>query len=93
MDYLPIQASAVPCERAFSSSAETDTKRRNRLGAHTMESLQMLKFELKKERAFIENWITPESMMGGFEPEADLLGQLLTNNDDAMDLIIKDHPV
>jgi hypothetical protein len=25
MDYLPIQASAVPCERVFSSSAETNT--------------------------------------------------------------------
>ncbi|OJA20567.1 hypothetical protein AZE42_14066 [Rhizopogon vesiculosus] len=30
MDYLPIQASAVPCERVFSSSAETDTKKQNR---------------------------------------------------------------
>ena len=31
MDYLPIQASAVPCEQIFSSSAETDTKKRNRI--------------------------------------------------------------
>ncbi|CAA7260680.1 unnamed protein product [Cyclocybe aegerita] len=27
LDYLPIQASAVPCEHVFSSSVETDTKR------------------------------------------------------------------
>ena len=26
MDYLPIQASSVPCEHIFSSSSETDTK-------------------------------------------------------------------
>ena len=27
MDYLPVQATSVSCERVFSSSAETDTKR------------------------------------------------------------------
>jgi hypothetical protein len=49
MDYLPIQASAVPCDRVFSSSAETDTKRRNRINPALIEALQMLKFHLKKE--------------------------------------------
>ena len=44
MDYLPIQASAVPSERIFSSSAQTDTARRNRIKPILMESLQMLKF-------------------------------------------------
>jgi hypothetical protein len=50
MDYLPIQASAVPCEHVFSSSAETDTKKRNRLGHDLMEALQILKYSLKQER-------------------------------------------
>ncbi|KZT51672.1 hATC-domain-containing protein, partial [Calocera cornea HHB12733] len=50
MDYLPIQASAVPSERVFSSSKETDTKRRNRLSPALMEALQLLKYLLKKER-------------------------------------------
>ena len=50
MDYLPIQASAVPCERVFSSSAETDTKKRNRITPALMEALQVLKFSLKKSR-------------------------------------------
>jgi hypothetical protein len=50
MDYLPIQASSVPCERVFSSSAETDTKKRNRLKPELMEALQILKFSLKKAR-------------------------------------------
>ena len=44
LDYLPIQASAVPSERVFSSSAQTDTPRRNRIQPILMESLQMLKF-------------------------------------------------
>jgi hypothetical protein len=44
LDYLPIQASAVPSERIFSSSAQTDTARRNRIKPILMESLQMLKF-------------------------------------------------
>jgi hypothetical protein len=60
MDYLPIQASAVPCERVFSSSSETNTKKRNRLGADIMEALQILKYHLKKERLnFVEHWVTP----------------------------------
>ena len=50
MDYLPIQASAVPCERVFSSSAKTDTKKWNRISPALMEALQVLKFSLKKDR-------------------------------------------
>lgn len=50
MDYLPIQASSVSCERVFSSSSETDTKKRNRINGLLMEALQMLKFSLKKDR-------------------------------------------
>jgi hypothetical protein len=64
LDYLPIQASAVPSERMFSSSAETDTKKRNRINPILMESLQMLKFALKKARLdFTGGWITPEHIM------------------------------
>jgi len=78
MDYLPIQASAVPCERIFSSSAETDTKRRNRIGPLMMEALQMLKFHLKKSRLnFTEAWVTPENQMTNDEPDVDLLANLL----------------
>ncbi|EDR13515.1 uncharacterized protein LACBIDRAFT_322500 [Laccaria bicolor S238N-H82] len=49
LDYLPIQASSVPSKRVFSSSAETDTKRRNRIHPVLMEVLQMLKFLLKQQ--------------------------------------------
>lgn len=50
LDILPIQGSSVPCERVFSSSAETDTARRNRIAPELMEALQMLKFTIKQAR-------------------------------------------
>jgi len=50
MDILPIQGSAVPCERVFSSAKETMTARRNRILPELMESLQLLKFSAKKGR-------------------------------------------
>lgn len=78
MDYLPVQASAVPCERIFSSSAETDTKRRNRISPPLMEALQMLKFHLKKERLnFTAGWMTTETDMIDDTPDDDLLHNLL----------------
>ena len=42
-DYLAIQGSATPSERAFSSGGLTGTKLRNKLTATTFEALQLLK--------------------------------------------------
>ena len=81
MDYLPIQASSVPCERIFSSSAETDTKKRNRISPLLMESLQILKFYLKKERlSFTEGWALSETQLVEDDPNTDLLYHLLKDN-------------
>ncbi|KAJ6622370.1 hypothetical protein B0H10DRAFT_1788240, partial [Mycena sp. CBHHK59/15] len=56
-NYAPIQATSVPSEQVFSSSAETDTKRRNRISPPLMEGLQMLKFNFKKARLnFMADW-------------------------------------
>lgn len=80
VDHLPIQASSVPCERAFSSSAETDTKKWNRINPVLMEALQMLKFALKKKRLdFMTGWITSESEMTADEDldDIDWLGSML----------------
>ncbi|KIK41148.1 hypothetical protein CY34DRAFT_13247 [Suillus luteus UH-Slu-Lm8-n1] len=64
MDHLPIQASAVPCERVFSSSSETDTKKRNRTSLVLMEALQVVKFLLKKERLnFTKGWAASQKDM------------------------------
>ena len=91
MDYLPIPASAVPCKRVFSSSAETDTKKRNRVSPLLMEALQMVKFHLKKEHLnFTKTWMTDQKEMMEDELEEDLLDKLLKDNsDDAMDNAIQ----
>lgn len=94
LDFLPIQASAVPSERVFSSSAETDTKKRNRISPILMEALQMLKFALKKDRLnFTQDWITAESLMIEKEPDegVDLLAALFTSDkEEVMDAIIQE---
>lgn len=50
LDVLPVQASAVPCERVFSSSKETFTVRRTCLSDEHMEQLQILKYLYRQER-------------------------------------------
>jgi hypothetical protein len=96
MDYLPIQASAVPCERVFSSSGETCTKRRNRLQPVMVEALQMLKFALKKERLnFTKGWKTsPEGMLHQEVPvdadTIDLLSSFADGDNLAVDTLLKE---
>ncbi|KAJ7835665.1 hypothetical protein B0H14DRAFT_2187595, partial [Mycena olivaceomarginata] len=61
LDVLPAQASAVPCERVFSSSKETDALRRSSLSPTVMEMLQILKFIYRKGRiSFTEGWVATE---------------------------------
>ena len=50
MDVLPAQATAVPCERVFSSSKETCSLRRSQLGSATIEKLQILKHLYHRKR-------------------------------------------
>jgi len=87
MDYLPIQASSVPCERVFSSAKETDTLKRNRIHPVLMEALQTLKFSLKKERFnFTSGWQTALSDMkrtGKTRTTKDLLAHLLSGDREA----------
>jgi hypothetical protein len=44
LDFLPCQASSVPCERLFSASKQAATDRHTRLGAQCFEELQLMKF-------------------------------------------------
>ena len=79
LDYLPIQASSVPSEHVFSSSAKTDMKRRNRIHPVLMEALQM--FSLKQQRLnFMERWAVTEDELEYYvdddEDAANLLGKL-----------------
>jgi hAT family C-terminal dimerisation region len=48
-DYLPIMASSVSSERAFSSAGVTISKRRNRLKPDIVEALQFLKCLHRRE--------------------------------------------
>ena len=74
MDYLPIQALAVPCEQIFLSSSEIDTKKRNWISPLLIEALQMLKFYLKKDRLyFTAAWMTVEKQVTEDDPDDDLL--------------------
>ncbi|OJA19884.1 hypothetical protein AZE42_09572 [Rhizopogon vesiculosus] len=50
LDFLPIQGSSVPCERAFSDAGLTDTKRRARLLPKNFGDIQTLKGSFKKDR-------------------------------------------
>ncbi len=94
MDYIPVQASSVPCERVFSSSAETDTKKRNCINSMLMEALQTLKFHLKKECLnFMVGWMTEEKQLVEDSPEGDLLQKVLQESSkdqlDILDTIIQ----
>ena len=94
MDYLPIQATSVPLECIFSSSSETDTKKRNRIHPILMEALQMLKCGLKNNQLdFTRGLQTSENMLYEDEPDVtDLLSGLLKGSDveAVMDKIIGD---
>lgn len=48
-DYLPIQASSVSSERAFSSAGLTITKLRSRLKGDIVEALQVLKSAIRTD--------------------------------------------
>lgn len=74
VDYISVQATSVPAERVFSSAAETDTRRRNRISPHLFEALQMLKYSFKSDRLnFTEGWETSVRMLEEPLPQGDNL--------------------
>jgi len=92
LDYLPIQASVVPCKRVFSSAKETDTRKCNRIHPMLMEILQTLKFSFKKEHLnFTDGWsMTRAEMRKERMQVADgLLSRLLSGNGDRQILMDK----
>lgn len=94
MDYLPIQATSVPCERVFSSAKDTDTAKRNRISPALMEALQMLKYLLKKERLnFMKGWSTSEeaatSAVSEASKAAGLSSLFVDDPDTALDALLK----
>lgn len=81
MNYLPIQASSVPCEYVFSSAGETDTKKRNRIAPPLMEALQILKFIYKKDRLnFTAGMTMPGQDSTSQDKSTDLLADLFVED-------------
>jgi len=66
-DFLPIMASSVSSERAFSSAGITISKRRNRLNPDIIEALQFLKCLYRRELLFREEVSTERELeeLGG----------------------------
>ena len=61
LDVLPAQASAVPCERVFSTSKETCSDRRNRILPKLLEVLQVIKYARKQDRLdFMDGFLANE---------------------------------
>ncbi|CAL1702834.1 unnamed protein product [Somion occarium] len=50
LDVMPVQASAVACERVFSSAKETDTLHRHCTYPVFFKHLQLMKYAIKKAR-------------------------------------------
>ncbi|TEB26685.1 hypothetical protein FA13DRAFT_1607328, partial [Coprinellus micaceus] len=68
----------VPCERAFSSSKETDALRRSSLSPLMMEMLQILKFTYHGDRlSFTDNLLCSEFEMSILEIDPDVIDRLL----------------
>ena len=96
LNYLAIQASSVPSERAFSSAAETDTARRNRISPILMEALQMLKYSLKNmSMNFMSGVMVAEDDLHRSRSAHDLLSLITSSSitaedqEDAMDSILR----
>ncbi|KAJ7433862.1 hypothetical protein FB451DRAFT_1026617, partial [Mycena latifolia] len=78
MDVLPVQASAVPCERVFSSSKETDALRRGNLSPTVMEMLQILKFIYRSGRiSFTDGWVATEEELSVIDVPTEVLEEML----------------
>lgn len=92
LDVLPVQASAVPCERVFSSSKETDTERRSSLGELKMEQLQLLKFTYRQDRlSFTQDLLYTERELSVLDIEPQVVEDLIRRGElEALDNLIAD---
>lgn len=81
LDVLPVQASAVPSERVFSASKETDTDRRSNIEVELMEMLQVLKYAFREDwLCFTQGWVAPQPRTDPDSPIQDKLMALANPN-------------
>jgi len=75
---MPVQASAVPCERAFSSSKETDSNRRTNTSSSMIEMLQILKHLTQSERLdFMDGHLATEEECTVLDIDTAILREML----------------
>ncbi|KAJ7737611.1 hypothetical protein DFH07DRAFT_752988, partial [Mycena maculata] len=91
LDVLPVQASAVPCERIFSSSKETDALRRGSLSSKMFEMLQILKFIYRQDRLnFCEDLIPTEGELSVIDIDPQVIDELLAAGQ-TWELVVLNH--
>ncbi|EDQ99055.1 uncharacterized protein LACBIDRAFT_317685 [Laccaria bicolor S238N-H82] len=79
LDVLPAQASAVPCERIFSSSKETDSLRRTNMSSWKIEELQVLKFGYRSDRlTFMADLISMERELSVLDLSVSVVEDLMS---------------
>jgi hypothetical protein len=61
LDFLPCQASSIPCEQLFSASKQVATDRCARLGAQRFEELQLMKFAWRQGIVDTAAWNSSEN--------------------------------
>ena len=77
---MPVQASAVPCERVFSSSKETDALRRANLSPKLMEQLQILKYIYRGDRLhFMSDLLCTEQELTVIDIDRSLLEDMISD--------------
>jgi hypothetical protein len=93
-DFLPIMASSVSSERAFSSAGITISKRRNRLNPDIIEALQFLKCLYRRELLFRDEVNTEREIeeLGGRALTGDGSGEVGEADEESWDVIIEDSP-
>jgi hypothetical protein len=90
LDVIPIQASAVPCERVFSSSKETDTNRRSGLGYDLMEVLLISKYLHRSARLnFTSGLLATEECEAIAVPPSILAEMLRTGDIEGLESLVE----
>jgi hypothetical protein len=91
MNTLPVQASAVSCERVFSSAKRTITDDRNRLVAQTIETKQIVKYALKSARFSLQSrWNTSPLEASAATIAEDLEAALKSRNADTLEALMEE---
>ena len=92
-DYLPIMATSVSSERAFSQGGITISKRRNRLKGDIVEALQCIKSFMRQDLLFPEpgpSGLTEEAAEAASDSDDDADVMDVDTEPDSWDLVLEE---